>query len=313
MTSNDNWYMGCFTDTGPIKEKNEDYYSMKIVKDRDGEEMAMAAVADGMGGYQGGDLASRTAVQLLVAWWEKHAQNYLKRDDPIPAMLSALNELCEEINKHLLQEKQKAGTTLSILLLYKGMYGICHVGDSRIYRLKEGQVELQTLLRGEMEEAGLKEAPELYRTDELKMDLELYQLTEDHTWVEQQVRAGRLSKEAARTHPKRNVLTQCLGVKGGVDPYNATGTYQPSDLFMLCSDGFYSMFSHQQITHLLERREKKYVDLQKTAVDFVTLANQSGTSDNTTVMLVRNAFVEEQERSKKHTPVRKSLFKRLFK
>ena len=132
-------------------------------------------------------------------------------------------------------------------------------------------------------------------TETLEQDVEIVQLTEDHSWVEQEIKKGRLTKEEARQHRKRNVLTQCLGIEKGVDPWSQTGFYQPSDLFLLCSDGFYSMFSNDEIGETILGLEKEYTNLQTLTEYLVKLANYSGTRDNITVILLRNIYEKDHE------------------
>lgn len=126
--------------------------------------------------------------------------------------------------------------------------------------------------------------------------------------VEQQVRKGKLTKEEARNHRKRNVLTQCLGIEKGVTPFEEIGQYQSSDLFLLCSDGFYSMFSNDEIAETLEGLEKEYSDMQTISDYLVKLASFSGTRDNITVILVRNLYVNEKKKKR----AEQSLFSPLF-
>lgn len=302
MISNENWQVGISSDTGPVKKRNEDFYFCKLIADADGHDFTMVAIADGMGGYQGGDTASQIAIETLNQWWEKHIHKFLKKRDVLPKLIKEMTQLCKKMNEELLRFGTKIGTTLSILILYKGRYAICHVGDSRIYQFKGGNVGFQNFFRSKGQEESVNLLKRQH-TETLEMDVEMTQLTEDHSWVEQEIRKGRLTKEEARQHRKRNVLTQCLGIEKGVDPWSQLGFYQPSDLFLLCSDGFYSMFSNEEISETILGLEKEYTDFQTLTDYLVKLAAYSGTRDNITVILLRNIFEKEagskeQEKSK---------------
>lgn len=289
MISNQYWQVGLSTHTGPVKQRNEDNYFLRMHEENGRADFAIAAIADGMGGYDRGDAASRTAVHMLEDWWEKRLVKILKKPQPLRKLLDELNTLLQKINKELLRFEKKAGTTFSILILYKGDFAVCHVGDSRIYQIKGGSVGFQNYFRAR-QESDMDRILRHQSTEALESECEILQLTEDHSWVEQQVKKGILTKEEARNHQKRNVLTQCLGIKEDVASWEQMGSYQSSDLFLLCSDGFYSMFSNEEITETLSGLEKEYTDLQTMADYLVKLANYSGTRDNITVLLIRNVF-----------------------
>lgn len=141
----------------------------------------MIAVADGMGGYQDGDAASRIAVKMLERWWNKRLEKLLKKKDPLRRVLEEVNKLMQEMNETLLAYGKKLGTTLSILILYQGKYAISHVGDSRIFQLKGAFIGFQNYFRQENEKVEL-DSLKLQNTEVLEADYELSQLTEDHSW-----------------------------------------------------------------------------------------------------------------------------------
>lgn len=301
MISKENWQIGISTDPGPVKERNEDYYFMKMVEDSEGQELTLVAIADGMGGYQAGDVASQIAVNMIDQWWDKHIKKFLKKKDCLQRLVKEMNQIFIKINHKLLHLGPKIGTTLSVLILYKGQYAICHVGDSRIYQIKGGHIGFQNFFRAKGQESDLH-LLNRQNTEALEIDVEITQLTEDHSWVEQEIKKGRLTKEEARQHRKRNVLTQCLGIENGVNPWEQMGFYQSSDLFLLCSDGFYSMFSNDEITETILGLEKEYTNLQTLSDYLVNLANYSGTRDNITVILLRNIMKKDDEMKNHQKP-----------
>lgn len=288
MNFNQNWHVGIATDEGPVKVKNEDDFFMRSLLDADGGEFTILAIADGMGGHKHGDRASRKAVQMLDSWWIKRVKKYVRKGSSLQFYVDKLTGLFEDINHALIVEDMQAGTTLSVLLMYNGNYAICHIGDSRIYQLRGGNISNLQLLhhqKKQMLDAGRMDEQS---TEMLETELEIIQLTSDHSWVEQQVRKGVLTKEEARTHQKRNVLTQCLGIQKDIQPYVQIGRYQSYDLFLLCSDGFHGMFSDEEMGATIDGLGAESDDLQVMANYLVNLANFSGTKDNITVMLVQH-------------------------
>ncbi|MFD2046153.1 PP2C family protein-serine/threonine phosphatase [Ornithinibacillus salinisoli] len=294
---NKNWHTGIASHQGTKKAKNEDSYLTKMTKDSVGNEIALFVVADGMGGYQVGDTASRLAIEAVEQWWEKRIDRIVKKKNAIAQFMKEADKVFSQINKTIITTSnhtgKRMGTTLTLLILYMGEYGIIHIGDSRVYLmngLNQGLEQYFQQLPKDM----------LYhqQTEILEIEPELFQLTEDHSWVEKQVLEGKLSKEEARNHPKRNVLLQCLGIEKEISPYITVGKYQSNDMFLLCSDGFYSLFSNKEIKHMLLNLEKEYGNLQAICDYLINFSNFSNAHDNITLMLVRHLFVENT-RSKK--------------
>lgn len=266
------WQFGISTDKGPVKKTNEDRTSLDIIENGQGIQGAIAVVADGMGGYQAGDVASRVAVEMVMDWWLCRVREM--PDHPFSFFRKGLNERLFEINQTLLaigcRENVRLGTTLSALLLFEGNYMIFHVGDSRIYRKTNG-----IMLTAEKETAPLGATG-------------IMQLTEDHSWVQAQVSLGRITKEQARRHSKRNVLLQCLGVNHHLNVFYKSGRYAPNDLFLLCSDGFHTSFSDEQVSLMMQKFEDQ--DLQLVSDHLVRSASLAGATDNVSVILIRNPY-----------------------
>ena len=295
MTVNQIWQFGTSTHKGPVKKVNEDHPFLNIAQDPKGGDLAIVAVADGMGGYQAGDLASQLAIDQIRLWWEKRKQKWLKQNPPLDKIAHELKNKLHEINKKLVNIRQikgiKLGTTLSVLILRQGEYLLCHVGDSRIYQFTGSRTGFQNYFRYQQKADHVLGQ----ETESLEEQAEIIQLTEDHSWVQSQVQEGRLTKEEARHHGKRNVLLQCLGIDDRIEPYYAVGNYQPNDIFLLCSDGFYSCFSDDDIAELLRDAEEESDDLQTVSQSLVRIANNSGkTKDNITTILLRNIYVRQQ-------------------
>ncbi|MBU9724260.1 MULTISPECIES: PP2C family protein-serine/threonine phosphatase [Bacillaceae] len=375
--SNPLFHFGLTTHCGTVKTNNEDNAFLKMDHDHHGNDIAIMLVADGMGGYHAGDLASQFVVDSVNNWWEGRRDTIFHEIDPLQSISQEISAMLEKINDTLIEESRggrKTGTTISLLVLYKQHYVVCHVGDSRIYQLtntassskdegKAGAVqhhdETEDLLApteaastvetgetvetedtgGTFDRAGtaghesietarhagradsshmgrpssevaesLKasnhyEAADTFETADLFQDtetmpfgkIELLQLTEDHSWVQKQVKLGLLQPEEAENHPKRNILLQCLGVGNGIVPYIRRGFYDTSDLFLLCSDGFHNMFSKEELGDLIFSLVDTYgdKDLQVLSDYLVKLANDRGAYDNVTVGLIQPALASE--------------------
>ena len=207
-------------------------------------------VADGMGGHAAGEVASEMAVRFVAR--ELGSLRGLSDDQVADRMRTAIRAANGAIFQRTLTEHDKRGmgTTVTALVLYHTRFLIGQVGDSRAY---------------------------LFR------DSNLIQLTKDHSYVQEQVDAGYLTPEQARSHPYSNVITRCVGANSDVMPDIYLGTVKPRDLFLLASDGLTGMLEDHQLAELLtaSRMPQEHVD------ELVTEANRNGGLDNITAILVR--------------------------
>ena len=194
-----------FTDPGRKRRRNEDSFVI---------EPPLFAVADGMGGAQAGEVASRLAA---AAFREFHDADDL---DPEPRLAAIIQEANRRIFERAAGDAQVSGmgTTITAALVVEDGLVIGHVGDSRAYRLRGGRFE---------------------------------QLTDDHSLVADLVRSGRLSPEEADTHPQRSVITRALGTDPEVDVDTFTVAAEAGDLFLLCSDGLTTMVADDEIRDLV--------------------------------------------------------------
>jgi protein phosphatase len=236
------------TDVGIIRSGNEDSYLM--VPDR-----GVFVVADGMGGHAAGEVASEMAVRFVAR--ELGSLKGLSDDQVADRMRAAIRSANGAIFQRTLTEHDKRGmgTTVTSMVLYDTRFLIGQVGDSRAYLFRDGK---------------------------------LIQLTKDHSYVQEQVDAGYLTPEQARSHPYSNVITRCVGANSDVMPDIYLGTVKPKDLFLLASDGLTGMLEDHQLSDLLTaiRMPQEQVD------DLITEANRHGGLDNITAILVRVDSVE---------------------
>ena len=205
-------------------------------------------VADGMGGHAGGDVASAIAVKRIVETDRQFASGSDAEFALHTALTAANAQLAETVFDH--SELTGMGTTVSGLVLVNGQVVIAHIGDSRIYLLRDG---------------------------------ELTQVTADHTFVQRLVDSGRITEEEAAVHPRRSVLMRVLGdVDATPEIDTSIMATQPGDRWLLCSDGLSSYVSYDKILHALTTID----DTQDAAERLVKDALDQGAPDNVTVVLV---------------------------
>jgi protein phosphatase len=228
------------SDTGRKRRRNEDSYVC---------EPPLFAVADGMGGAQAGEVASRLAAGTL-----REASTDGTPEERVVALI-------QEANRRVFREagedatRRGMGTTVTVALALDDRIVIGHVGDSRAYRIRSGELE---------------------------------QLTEDHSLVAELVRSGKLSPEEAENHPQRSVITRALGTDPDVDVDVFATDTESGDVYMLCSDGLTGMVDDETILQLVERNR---ADLDAAAQALVGAANRGGGEDNITVVLFEIADV----------------------
>ena len=241
------------SDVGVIRSHNEDCFEI----DPDHQ---MFVVADGMGGHSHGEIASRIAVEAIREFVSKSADREATLPFEMDAKLgrhanilrAAIRVAHERVLKAIRQDTalHGMGTTVVGLVLDGDTAAVAHVGDSRAYRLRNGKLEL---------------------------------LTQDHTWVNEQVVAGFLSEEQARVHPLKNVVTRALGGDAEVDVDVREWKVAPGDLFVLCSDGLTTMLNDHEILDRLRTSSK----LEEVCGRLVRDANSRGGFDNVSVVLAR--------------------------
>jgi serine/threonine protein phosphatase PrpC len=234
------------TDVGRRRESNEDDFLIEASR-------GVYAVADGMGGHAAGEIASHMAIETLREMLGHDAADVDGRtpDETAEwlreAVIEANRRICDSIRLH--EERRGMGTTV-VALVHAGADAIVgHVGDSRLYLLRGG---------------------------------ELLRVTSDHSWVNEQVKLGLMNDDTAQRHPMRNIVTRALGSRPDVAVDLATVDVQPGDVFLLCSDGLNTMLTDDQIQAVLaERRENPEAACRA----LVQEANRHGGEDNVTVVV----------------------------
>jgi PPM family protein phosphatase len=222
------------SDTGRVRRHNED---------RSLADLPVLAVADGMGGAKAGEVAAEMAVSEVGGLAPPVTADAVR--DALERANAAIRRLAEED-----PDKAGMGTTLTAAVLADGRLDVVHVGDSRAYLWRDG---------------------------------ELRQLTQDHSVVAELVRRGSISPEDAETHPHRNVITRALGAEPQVVPDTVSEPLREGDVVLLCSDGLSSYVGADEIARVLSRART----LAEAARLLVERANAAGGVDNVTVVLAR--------------------------
>jgi serine/threonine protein phosphatase PrpC len=224
------------SDTGRQRRANEDSLLARS---------PLFVVADGMGGAQAGEVASRIAVEAFQPGLAETSHPELELAELARAANAHIHEL-----SHAHAEQAGMGTTLTALYVGEQEVAIAHVGDSRAYCLRDGQ---------------------------------LLRLTDDHSLVDELMRQGRLTPEEAIEHPQRSVITRALGPEGTVEVDTRSFRARDGDVYLLCSDGLTTMIGEDQIASTLLAHER----LRDAGEALIAAANQAGGRDNITVVLLR--------------------------
>ena len=231
------------TDPGLVRHYNQDNHYI----DPDGR---FFILADGMGGHAGGEEASQIATDVIKEYLSENWNSPIESYDLLEKSIYQANEgILEDQQRH--PERGDMGTTLVVIIFRNNKTWRAHVGDSRLYRYYDGNLE---------------------------------QITADHTWISQAIRAGEITPEDAKFHPWRHVLSKCLGRRDlleGID-IQVVEDIKAGDHFLLCSDGLTEEVPDKTICQCLEDKD----NLEQVAHDLVQTAKDNGGSDNITVVLV---------------------------
>lgn len=248
-------HYGAATHSGKVRSMNQDSLYAGRMERNDGFGIHFFAVADGIGGYSGGDTASKIAIDTSCS--------FLKSRKPIwptnqnnSAWMDLLREMTEEMNQKILQAAQadprlhSMGTTFTGVIETAGMLYLLHIGDSRLYHCDAQNI---------------------------------YQISSDHSWSGELLRSGQISLEEAKNHPNRNVLTQSLGYAGKIQAEIKVIELSPQSSLLLCSDGLYNLVQDSELLTSMQTMKEPY----DTAQELVALANERGGTDNITVITAK--------------------------
>ncbi len=231
------------TDAGLLRDHNEDSIGCN-------ENIALAVLADGMGGHRGGEMASAMTVSMIL---ESITAKAIKNSTIGRLMHKAILQANKSVYESSKTNSQYRGmgTTIVALMFYDNHFTVAHVGDSRLYRLRNNQLE---------------------------------QITRDHSFVQEQIDLGLHTAEQARNSPHKNLITRAIGIDDDVQVDIKEDSAMPDDIYLLCSDGVNDMLDDEMIKKtLIDNR----FDLDNASSEIIRLANEFGGKDNISVLLAK--------------------------
>lgn len=241
---------GTATDVGRVRELNEDNFGFDASR-------GVLALADGMGGCNGGEVASAIAINAVMRTLRRELDENSDSTERAIRVWRQLTQAIGRANEEIFIESQKAvdldgmGTTLVVAWFNRDHVVVAHIGDSRLYRMRDGL---------------------------------LVQMTVDHTVLREQLDFGLITPDQARVSNQRGLLTRALGIDLAVEVDLTEHPIQAGDIYLLCSDGLIDMLEDEEIHRVLRAFEG---DLQLAAEQLVKMANERGGYDNTTVIVSR--------------------------
>lgn len=233
------------TDIGKKRQINEDNYFIY-----DDGFFIYGFVADGMGGHTNGDVASKMAVDII----RDNIRENVRKDMDYVELGEAVRQAFLEANYRMYEYAGEnglvcnMGCTATFATIYQGKIVTVHVGDSRVYKIGD----------------------------------DIVQLTKDHTYVQELVSRGDITKEEAENHPRKNYITRAMGTEEFVKADVRIGSYN-GETILICSDGLTNMISESDILKIISEN----TDLEKTANILIDKANENGGKDNITVLLLK--------------------------
>ena len=236
------------SDVGKVREMNQDAY---YISDSSSE-VKLYLLADGMGGYKGGEIASNLAIKCTKNYIENNFKETPKDRESLIQLIASSMEYANMVVYEKSRENKEyegMGTTLEVCLIYNNKAYIGHIGDSRIYRIRK------TFIR---------------------------KLTTDHSYVQKLVKDGTITKEEAKVHPKKNMLLKALGCNAFVEPDVAVKGFLKEDILLISSDGLTNMVKQDDIFQIATG------NIEKAPQRLVDLANENGGMDNITVVIIKN-------------------------
>ena len=237
------------TDIGKEREMNQDFYYLS----NEINGMRLCVLADGMGGYNGGEIASMLATNSVKDYIEERFKNINPSIDNIKKLIKeSMNYANEIVYKKSREdiELDQMGTTMEICLFYGNKVYIGHIGDSRIYRIRKNIIR---------------------------------KITTDHSYVESLVKDGKITREEAFYHPKKNMLMKALGCAENIEPDITVKGFIDEDIILMCSDGLTNMLKEDEIYEIVSNEE-----IDNVCNRLIEKANELGGYDNISVILVKN-------------------------
>lgn len=234
------------TDIGRAREMNQDF--IYVSEETNG--MRLCILADGMGGYKGGEIASSLATGAARHYIQEH---FNKTDYTTDQIEELIKEAMNYANRVVFKKSEETpelnqmGTTLEICIMYGNKVYIGHIGDSRIYRIRKNIIR---------------------------------RITTDHSYVEELVKDGTITREEAFYHPKKNMLMKALGCTEKIEPDITAKGFLPGDIILMCSDGLTNMLKEEEIYNIISE------NIEDSCDKLIKRANELGGYDNISVIVV---------------------------
>jgi PPM family protein phosphatase len=239
------------SDIGLTRPNNEDVWAAL-------PEMGFFALADGMGGHKGGEVAAKEAIDSILSSAQKI------QTKSCGALVSEIRHAIEKANQWVYQMAQNSeeltgmGTTLCCLVWTDDFIVYAHIGDSRIYRLRNKKLKL---------------------------------LTRDHSLLSKWLSMGKLAEECETPFPYKNVITRALGTPHRAKPEIAVSRHEVEDLFFLCTDGLHDVLTDEEMENLINKSD----NLENSCRDLIEMAKIKGSSDNITLLMIQSGQLSEQD------------------
>lgn len=247
------------TDIGREKSTNQDSLGVLEAKTDEGR-LLLAVLCDGMGGLDKGEVASAALIRAFEAWFQEELPGLIRKEDPLYEVRFSWERMIEVQNQSIgdygRSRRIQLGSTLTAMLfLEDGSYLIGHVGDSRAYLIRQEVLEI---------------------------------LTSDQTVVANEVRLGKLTPEQAASDPRKNVLLQCIGASGFVEPEFREGKAVPGECYLLCSDGFRHELCEEELLAALAPEKSPDEETMRRNLEKLTWRNlERGERDNISALLLK--------------------------
>ena len=253
-----NFVISASTDVGIRKKTNQDSVLVQVADTAMGK-IAFGVMCDGMGGFAKGELASATLIKGFREWFtyrmvdliaEGFSEENLRRD--WNGIITTQNELLHVYSRN---HGIRLGTTVTAILIYNGKYHVMNIGDSRAYQIRENEIN---------------------------------QITKDHTFIQREIDAGRMTEEEALHSDQRSVLLQCVGASDDIYPDYFTGVVEPNEVYMLCCDGFRHVILPEEFYQAFRPDLMTSPEIMKGRIsDLIRLNIQRNEDDNISAILVK--------------------------
>lgn len=239
--------VGVKSDVGKKRKDNQDAFYVS-----QNTSIPLYLVADGMGGHNAGELASNMAMNIIVESFIKNQKNLSSEKMILKIIKKSIEEANSKVYLKSLENKDfnGMGTTITLAYIFNNKIYIGHVGDSRAYLIRKGK---------------------------------LGQISEDHSYVNQLLKSGSITKEEAKNHPKRNMITRAVGSSSILEIDLLVKKYDKNDILILCSDGLTNMVMDFQILEQFQDGK----NIQESCEELVEIANTNGGIDNITIIAIK--------------------------